>query len=52
MMETGRDNESVIVRLSGERETINQNTTAQDGEGLCALQWDVCALCSGHSEHL
>lgn len=51
MMETGRDNESVIVRLSGERETINQNT-AQDSEGLCALQWDVCALCSGHSEHL
>lgn len=24
-METGRDNESVIVRLSGEKETINQN---------------------------
>lgn len=45
MMETGRDKESAIARLSGERETISQNTKA-----LCALQWDVSAPCSSHSE--
>lgn len=50
MMEIGRDKESVVARLSGERGTITRTRKLRTVKALCALQWDVCALCSSHSK--